>query len=240
VVFGDPSAVSTTASFSAAGSYVLRLTASDGELSASDDLTVVVSPAPVAIAITPAVATQGQTLLVALTGMHTHFVEGVTTVSLGPGIAVGSVSVSDAEHLTASITIAPDAMPGARSVTVTTGAEAVSVVNGFTVQSGGATSLSVTPDSVPQGADATVTITGRFTNFVNGQTEARFGQGVSVGGAPAGEYGPVLVTSPTTAIASLRVSPAPRWSQTPVGGTSPGPLLEQSTIYDPISDQVII
>jgi PKD repeat protein len=44
VTFGNPSAVDTTASFSAAGTYVLRLTASDSELSASDDVTVVVSP----------------------------------------------------------------------------------------------------------------------------------------------------------------------------------------------------
>jgi hypothetical protein len=37
-----PGAVDTTASFSAAGSYVLRLTANDGELSASDELTLTV------------------------------------------------------------------------------------------------------------------------------------------------------------------------------------------------------
>ena len=40
VTFTNPSALCTTASFSAAGTYVLRLTASDGALSASDDLTV--------------------------------------------------------------------------------------------------------------------------------------------------------------------------------------------------------
>jgi hypothetical protein len=40
--FADASAVDTTATFSAEGSYVLRLTASDGALSASDDVTVTV------------------------------------------------------------------------------------------------------------------------------------------------------------------------------------------------------
>jgi len=40
VTFGDPSAVDTTASFSDVGNYVLRLTADDGELEASDDLVV--------------------------------------------------------------------------------------------------------------------------------------------------------------------------------------------------------
>jgi hypothetical protein len=39
VTFANAHALSTTASFSAAGTYVLRLTAADGALSASDDLT---------------------------------------------------------------------------------------------------------------------------------------------------------------------------------------------------------
>ncbi|HET8560606.1 MAG TPA: carbohydrate binding domain-containing protein [Marmoricola sp.] len=45
VTFGSPDAKATAASFSAAGSYVLRLTATDSELSASDDLTVAVADA---------------------------------------------------------------------------------------------------------------------------------------------------------------------------------------------------
>lgn len=42
VTFANPSSAETTASFSMAGSYVLRLTASDGQKSASDELTVTV------------------------------------------------------------------------------------------------------------------------------------------------------------------------------------------------------
>jgi len=44
VSFGSPDAAVTTASFSAAGTYVLRLTASDSVLSAFDEVTVVVDP----------------------------------------------------------------------------------------------------------------------------------------------------------------------------------------------------
>jgi hypothetical protein len=47
VTFANASALSTTATFSAAGPYVLRLTASDSVLSASDDITVTVNSAPV-------------------------------------------------------------------------------------------------------------------------------------------------------------------------------------------------
>jgi hypothetical protein len=45
VTFGNANALSTTASFSAAGTYVLRLTASDSVLSATDDVSVAVDSA---------------------------------------------------------------------------------------------------------------------------------------------------------------------------------------------------
>ncbi len=45
-IFGNQDLASTNVTFSAAGTYVLRLTASDGELSASDDVTVVVTDVP--------------------------------------------------------------------------------------------------------------------------------------------------------------------------------------------------
>jgi len=44
VVFGNTSAADTTAGFSVPGTYVLRLTADDGALSAFDELTVTVNP----------------------------------------------------------------------------------------------------------------------------------------------------------------------------------------------------
>ena len=43
--FGNAAAVDTTAAFSAAGTYVLRLTADDGELVAFDEVTIAVTPA---------------------------------------------------------------------------------------------------------------------------------------------------------------------------------------------------
>jgi hypothetical protein len=46
VTFGDTSALATSASFSSAGTYVLRLTGDDSALTASDDLTVTVADVP--------------------------------------------------------------------------------------------------------------------------------------------------------------------------------------------------
>ncbi|HYE04469.1 MAG TPA: hypothetical protein VEL07_03005 [Planctomycetota bacterium] len=54
VSFSAPSSPTSNASFSVAGTYVLRLTASDGSASASDDTSVVVTPA----ATMPAITTQ--------------------------------------------------------------------------------------------------------------------------------------------------------------------------------------
>ena len=53
VTFENANAATTTAKFSSPGAYVLKLTASDGELSASDTLSVAVDPAPPAVHLTP-------------------------------------------------------------------------------------------------------------------------------------------------------------------------------------------
>jgi len=46
VMFGSPTQIQTPVGFGAPGTYVLRLTANDGLLSASDDMTVVVGTSP--------------------------------------------------------------------------------------------------------------------------------------------------------------------------------------------------
>jgi DUF1680 family protein len=53
VTFGDAAAVSTTARFSAPGSYVLKLTADDGQLSSSATVAVTVDPPPPAAHLEP-------------------------------------------------------------------------------------------------------------------------------------------------------------------------------------------
>ncbi len=71
VTFSTPTSVSTTASFSTAGTYVLRLTASDSALSATDDVQITVNAAPVAPVITSftinpsSTATVGQSVAIA-------------------------------------------------------------------------------------------------------------------------------------------------------------------------------
>ena len=89
---------------------------------------------PVLTLISPNSGQKGQlNVSVAITGQHTNFVQGTTTVSFGAGVSVNSVTVTDATDASVSINIDSAAALGARTVTVTTGAEVVTAVNGFSV-----------------------------------------------------------------------------------------------------------
>ena len=69
----------------------------------------------------------------------------------------------------------------------------------------GPQSVTITPATVQTGKTVTVNITGQFTSFIEKITRARFGDGVSVGGSPAGEFGPVKVIDKTHATAEVTV-----------------------------------
>ncbi len=171
---------------------------------------------PVLTAVNPNTGQQGQTLSVTLTGQFTHFVQGTTQASFGAGIAVGggaagafgAVTVTSPTSATAQVVIDAASAPGTRTVTVKTGAEQVSLANAFTVNAAPPVLISVVPNSGQQGQTLSVTITGQFTHFVQGTTQASFGAGIAVGGAAAGAFGPVTVTSPTSATAQLVISAA--------------------------------
>ncbi|GGD76146.1 chitinase N-terminal domain-containing protein [Lacimicrobium alkaliphilum] len=108
VTFGSVSAPSTTATFNTIGTYVLRLTANDGEFSAFDDVQVVVADAlpnqpPIADAGNDASASLGQPLTLTGTFQDDGKTSPVTQIwskVSGPGI----VSFSDASSGTTQVT----------------------------------------------------------------------------------------------------------------------------------------
>jgi hypothetical protein len=189
------------------------------------------------ISITPPHTPQGVTTTVAIVGLNTHFCDNVitacptgvtpSTVLFGPEITVvpGSVSVADHTHLTVSISTSFTfnssstlTTPGYQTVYVDTGNEQVTgaeqVLGSFSVDAPASpTLLGVVPDSAPQGSTEEVTITGSLTNWCSfgptcpNPTEAILGAGVTVAD--------LVVTSPTTATATISVSPT-----APVGGNS--------------------
>ena len=131
--------------------------------------------------VTPNNGLQGQTLAsVAVVGQSTNFVNGTTVAGFGAGITVNSTTVTDATHATVSITIQASATPGARTVTMTTGTEAATLANAFTVV-GRPVVTSVTPNNGLQGQTlASIAVVGQFTHFANGTTVAGFGAGITV------------------------------------------------------------
>jgi hypothetical protein len=85
-----------------------------------------------------------QNLSVAITGQFTHFSQGTTTANFGTGIAVTSLTVTSATTATAVLNVTADAALGATNVTMTSGLEVATLVNGFTVTSGNLTADVVT------------------------------------------------------------------------------------------------
>jgi hypothetical protein len=69
----------------------------------------------------PAIASAGQSTLVTIIGQNTSFSSGMTQVNAGAGITVSNISVANGTTLTAQFALAPGAMAGPRSITVTTG-----------------------------------------------------------------------------------------------------------------------
>jgi RHS repeat-associated protein len=90
---------------------------------------------PALVAVNPNSAQPGQVVSVAITGVFTHFAAGTSTVSLAStDITINSVTVASPSNLTVNLTLAINAQPGPRTVTVTTGTEVVSLTGGFTIQ----------------------------------------------------------------------------------------------------------
>ncbi len=94
--------------------------------------------------VSPAVGRQGEALTVTVVGSNTQFTPGSTQLWAGPGIRVGGapagepgpVTVQDATHLTASLSIGATTVLGPRTVLAITGGERAARVGAFTVLAG--------------------------------------------------------------------------------------------------------
>jgi RHS repeat-associated protein len=150
-------------------------TTAGAPFSSSNSALLTIDPLPSISGVSPNNGQQGQTLSsVTITGQFTNFVQGATQASFGAGIAVGGgtpgafgpITVVNATTATATLSIAIDAPPGTRTVTLVTGTEQETLANGFTVTTGSPTILSVNPNSGQQGQTLPgVVITGAFTHF---------------------------------------------------------------------------
>ncbi|HEY1238986.1 MAG TPA: hypothetical protein VGF16_00455, partial [Bryobacteraceae bacterium] len=210
VTIANPTALTTGVSFSREGFYVLRLSASDGQYYANDDIGVVailgnqppyVSAGPAmtvvqdaaAITLNGDVQDDGLPYGAPVTSQWTKMSGPGNVTFSAPNLAVTNAAFSAPGNYVLSLSASDTQLSANSTVTVT--------VNPPTPRI-----LSVTPDSGALGQSRTVTIVGRYTNFAQGVTQASFGPGVSVGGAAAGSPGPVTVVDATTATAQVAVS----------------------------------
>jgi uncharacterized protein (TIGR03437 family) len=112
----------------------------------SNTVTMAVKAAPVnpnatLTSINPTSGNAGQILTVVLNGLNTNFIPAQTLASFGPGISVagapegqpGVLTVASPTSATATLTIDPAAASGTRDVTVTAGAQTLSLNSAFTV-----------------------------------------------------------------------------------------------------------
>jgi len=179
------------------------------EVAVGNGLFTVQAGQPQVVSVTPNTIAQGSTQTVSVTGSFTHFQSGVSLVSFsGDGITAGAVIVNSPTSLQVPVTVTAGATPAARGVTVTTNGEVATLASALTVTSGLPAITIITPNVGAPSATVTVTITGTSTNFTANNTVASFGSAISVGGAAEGAFGPVTVTGPTSATATLTIDQA--------------------------------
>ena len=166
---------------SAPGQYTITATTL-GEVATQVNAFTIIQTQAQLLSIVPNSGVLGWTGNVNLTGFNTHFTNSsVVSFGVGSGITVNNVTANTATSLTANITIAPTTALGARTVSVTTGAESVSITNGFTVNAGPAAITGLAPATGAQGTSGLqVVVTGSQSHFLNGTTTAAFGGGINV------------------------------------------------------------
>jgi hypothetical protein len=181
------------------------------------------TPAPTLISIAPATGNRLQTLDVVFTG--TNFISGSTTVEVGAGITVNSVTVTSATSLTANLTITSNAATGPRNFVVINSGPGggTSASQTFTVNNPAPTLTSLAPASGNAGQTLNVIFTG--ANFISGVTAVNTGPGITINSTN--------VTSATSLTANLRVAPnaatGPR--DFTVANSSPGGGVSTAQIF---------
>ncbi len=137
-------------------------------------------------AISPSRGNQGQEVILQITGVDTHWQQGLTQFYM-PGvldylndIRVKYVAVSSPTSVTVDLVVSPTALLGLRSIYLTTAGEAVTDASAFLI-TGGPAVLSVTPGSAqPGAANLNVQIIGAYTHWLTGTTTVNFGTGITV------------------------------------------------------------
>jgi hypothetical protein len=169
-------------------------------------------PKPTVTCVSPKQGYQGQTLDVTITGTN---LSDASSLKFGEGIHVNHCEVISPTQKTANITIACNAAPGKRDVSVTTPGGTDTLKGAFTVIKAPLpptpTITRVTPNEGAQGQTLDVTITG--TNLTDA-TALSFGDGIHVNKCK--------VISPTQKTANITIACNAAPGKRDVSVTTPG------------------
>ncbi len=142
----------------------------DGNLTLNNGFIINADTTKRLISVYPAIAMQGQTLAITITGLNTHFNQANSTISLNQAssntvINSGTITKKNDTSISASFTIPADASLGNYDVNLSNLLDGtLSIPNGFQVKLNTALT-SISPSSAMQGQTLTVTITGVNTHF---------------------------------------------------------------------------
>jgi hypothetical protein len=134
-------------------------------------------PTPTIISVSPVAGVPGESLIATVEGAG--FLPGLTSVSVGGGIAINSVSVANDHTLIVHMAISPGATAGTRNFVVsnpTPGGGTAALASSFSVNPV-PTLSSMSPTSGVRDQTLAVLLSG--TNFVAGTTTVDFGSGIT-------------------------------------------------------------
>ena len=129
---------------------------------------------------TPYVVSQLQTVVLNVVGVGTHWLQGETTFSFGPGVAIDSLTVGSPTTAQVQITVLSSSPVGFAALTATTGGEVTTLQQAIDIEEGFPALLAISPSGQVQGDTLSLQVLGRFTNWQQGVTSAAFNQDITV------------------------------------------------------------
>lgn len=149
---------------------------------------------------TPYIVQQLHTASLSFTGVGTHWLQGETTVSFGPGVAIDALTINSPTSATVQITVLSSSPVGFVPLTTYTDGEVVTLQQAIDIEEGFPKLIASAPGSQIQGNTFNLQLLGRFTSWTQGVTNVTFNnQDVTVNS--------VNVIDAQNLIANVTVSP---------------------------------
>jgi hypothetical protein len=150
---------------------------------------------------TPYVVSQLQTYILNVVGVGTHWLQGETMFSFGPGVAIDNLHVNSPTTAQVQITILSTSPVGFAALTTTTDGEVVTLQQAIDIEEGFPALLAASPGGQVQGDTLSLQVLGRFTGWQQGVTSAAF--------SPAGDItvNSVDVIDSNNLILNITISP---------------------------------